>query len=105
MTDESAILKQRYDEIALSLDDNTTACDYQLRDLEIELGLGAMRDGDTVLDIGCGLGVALRRYASERSIEAHGIDYSGNMIEGARRRLADEARELKISFAEASVTE
>jgi hypothetical protein len=39
MTDESAILKQRYDEIALSLDDNTTACDYQLRDLEIELGL------------------------------------------------------------------
>jgi ubiquinone/menaquinone biosynthesis C-methylase UbiE len=105
MTDESAILKQRYDEIALSLDDNTTACDYQLRDLEIELGLESMRDGDTVLDVGCGLGVALRRYASERSIEAHGIDYSGNMIEGAKRRLAEEAPKLQISFAEASVTE
>jgi ubiquinone/menaquinone biosynthesis C-methylase UbiE len=105
MTDDSAILKQRYDEIALSLDDNTTACDYQLRDLEIELGLESMRDGDTVLDIGCGLGVALRRYASQRSIEAHGIDYSGNMVEGAKRRLAEEAPELQISFTEASVTE
>lgn len=105
MTDESAILKQRYDEIALSLDDNTTACDYQLRDLEIELGLESMRDGDTVLDVGCGLGVALRRYASERSIAAYGIDYSGNMIEGAKRRLAEDAPELKIAFREASVTE
>jgi ubiquinone/menaquinone biosynthesis C-methylase UbiE len=105
MTDESAILKQRYDEIALSLDDNTTACDYQLRDLEIELGLESMRDGDTVLDVGCGLGVALRRYASQRSLDAHGIDYSGNMIEGAKRRLAEESPELKISFKEASVTE
>jgi len=105
MTDESAILKQRYDEIALSLDDNTTACDYQLRDLEIELGLESMHDGDTVLDVGCGLGVALRRYASERAIEAHGIDYSGNMIEGAKHRLDEEAPELRISFTEASVTE
>ena len=46
MTDESAILKQRYDEIALTLDDTTTACDFHLRDLEIALGLESIRDGE-----------------------------------------------------------
>ena len=105
MTDDAATLKQRYDEIALTLDDRTTACDYQLRDLEIALGLESIRDGDVVLDVGCGLGVALRRYASERRIEAHGIDYSGNMIEGAKRRLEESAPELAIEFREASVVE
>lgn len=105
-TDESAILKQRYDEIALTLDDKTTACDYQLRDLEIALGIETMRDGDMVLDVGCGLGVALRHYASNRALAgAHGIDYSGNMIDGAKRRLAESAPELEIDFREASVLE
>jgi ubiquinone/menaquinone biosynthesis C-methylase UbiE len=104
VTDE-AILKQRYDEIALSLDDNTTACDFQLRDLEIDLGIESIRDGDRILDVGCGLGVALRRYASQRRVEAHGIDYSGNMIAGAKKRLEQEAPDLPIEFTEASVVE
>ena len=103
--DDRSTLKSRYDEIALSLDDRTTACDYNLRDLEIDLGTEYIRDGDTVLDVGCGLGVALRAYASRRRIQAVGIDYSGNMIEGARRRLAEEAPNLAISFQEASVAE
>jgi ubiquinone/menaquinone biosynthesis C-methylase UbiE len=105
MTDDAAVLKSRYDELALTLEDDTTACDYQLRELEIELGLEHIRDGDTVLDVGCGLGVALRRYASERRIAAHGIDYSGNMVEGAQRRLQETAPALVIEFREASVLE
>jgi ubiquinone/menaquinone biosynthesis C-methylase UbiE len=103
VTDDAAVLKSRYDEIALTLDDRTTACDYQLRDLEIELALESIRDGDAVLDVGCGLGVALRRYASERRIEAFGIDYSRNMVEGAMQRLQEETPELGIDFREASV--
>src|SRR5262249_30020441 len=102
MTDDPTILKQRYDEIALSLDDNATACDYHLRDLEIALGLESIRDGDTVLDVGCGLGVALRRYASERRIDAFGIDYSEAMIEGAKVRLREAAPDLGITFRTAS---
>jgi ubiquinone/menaquinone biosynthesis C-methylase UbiE len=98
-------LKSRYDEIALTLDDRTTACDYNLRELEIDLGTQYIRDGDAVLDVGCGLGGALRAYASRRRIEAIGIDYSGNMIEGARRRLAEVAPNLAVTFQEASVTE
>lgn len=105
MTDDSELLRFRYEEIALSLDDRTTASDYRLRELEIDLGLEYIRDGDRVLDVGCGLGVALRIYAAARSIEAHGIDYAENMIEGAKRRLAETDASLGIEFQQASVTE
>lgn len=98
-------LKETYERIALSGDDNTTACDFQLRELEIDLGLQSIRDGDRVLDVGCGLGVALRRYARERRIEACGIDYAENMVAGARRRAAESAADLKLDFRRASVTE
>jgi ubiquinone/menaquinone biosynthesis C-methylase UbiE len=103
--DDERTLKRRYDEIALTLDDRTTASDYQLRELEIELGLESMRDGDVVLDVGCGLGVALRAYASKRRVAAHGIDYSDNMIEGAKTRLAETAPQLDIDFRAASVVD
>jgi ubiquinone/menaquinone biosynthesis C-methylase UbiE len=103
MTDDQTMLKKRYDEIARTLDDNTTACDHQLRDLEIELGLESIRDGDAVLDVGCGLGVALRRYATARRIQAFGVDYSGPMIEGARIRLEQAGPGLDVEFREASV--
>jgi ubiquinone/menaquinone biosynthesis C-methylase UbiE len=106
MTDDDAqLLKSRYDEIAKTLDDKTTACDFNLRDLEIKLGLESIHDGDRVLDVGCGLGVALRHYASERAIDAFGIDYSGPMIEGAKLRLQQSAPDLQIEFREASVTD
>ncbi len=105
MTDDAAMLKQRYDEIALTLDDATTACDFNLRDLEIELGIEPIRDGDRILDVGCGLGVALRHYAATRKVDAYGIDYSGNMIDGAKRRLAEAAPDLQIDFREASVVD
>ncbi len=66
MTDKATELKRRYDEIALSGDDKTTAYDYNLRDLEIGYGLEFVRDGDTILDVGCGPGVALQTYAMRR---------------------------------------
>jgi ubiquinone/menaquinone biosynthesis C-methylase UbiE len=105
LADDDATLKARYDEIALSGDERTTACDYQLRELEIDLGREHIRDGDVVLDVGCGPGAALRDYASKRSIRAHGIDYSENMIEAARRSLAETAPDLEVELQVASVTE
>ena len=92
MTDKATELKRRYDAIALSGDDTTTACDYNLRDLEIGYGLEFMRDGDAILDVGCGPGVALENYARGRTVEAFGIDYSENMVEFARKRTADLVR-------------
>jgi ubiquinone/menaquinone biosynthesis C-methylase UbiE len=105
LADDHAILKARYDEIALSGDERTTACDYRLRELEIDLGREYIRDGDAVLDVGCGPGVALREYAAARHIRACGIDYSENMVEAARRNLAETAPELEIEFQVASVTD
>jgi ubiquinone/menaquinone biosynthesis C-methylase UbiE len=105
MGENSELLKQRYEAIALSGDERTTACDYNLRDLEIAFALESIRDGDAVLDVGCGPGVALRAYASARRIEAHGIDYAEIMVAFARRRASETTPELRIEFAHASVLE
>ncbi|MEA2393140.1 MAG: hypothetical protein QOJ82_1031 [Solirubrobacteraceae bacterium] len=105
MDDDQANLKSRYDTFALSLDDRTTACDFNLRELEIDLGTEYIRDDDAVLDVGCGLGVALREYATRRRIEAFGIDYSRNMVDGAKARLREVSPDLAIDFREASVTD
>lgn len=83
MTDADE-LKRRYEEFAKSLDYRTTASDYHLRELEINTAAGYMRDGMAILDVGCGLGYAVSQYASRFRLAAHGVDYSQNMVEGAR---------------------
>lgn len=103
MTDKATELKRRYDEIALSGDDKTTACDHKLRDLEIGYGVEFIRNGDTILDVGCGPGVALQHYATRRKVKAFGIDYSKNMVEFARQRSAEIAPDARIDFRCASV--
>jgi ubiquinone/menaquinone biosynthesis C-methylase UbiE len=98
-------LKEVYEQIALSRDEKTTACDYQLRELEIETGTSHIRDGDVVLDVGCGLGYALRQYATRRKIKAFGIDYAANMIRVARELQEEHGAALQrtVDFQEASV--
>ena len=106
MNDDHATLKARYDEIALSGDERTTACDHRLRDLEIALGREYIRDGDAVLDVGCGPGAALREYATARpGVRACGIDYSENMIEAAKRLTAEADPPVEIDLRAASVLE
>ena len=107
MTSDPTELKARYDKFAESLDYKTTACDYQLRELEINLGASYMSDGQRVLDVGCGLGYAPVQYASRNKVAAHGIDYSERMIEGAKRLLDETKPALRgtIAFQHASVLE
>lgn len=107
MKPESTELKLRYDKFAESLDYKTTACDYQLRELEINLGAKYMSDGQRVLDVGCGLGYAPVQYALRNKVEVHGIDYSEKMIEGAKRLLGETKPELRgtIALQHASVLE
>jgi ubiquinone/menaquinone biosynthesis C-methylase UbiE/glycosyltransferase involved in cell wall biosynthesis len=102
---DDELLRQRYETFALSGDVTTTACDYHLRDLEIEFGLEHIRDRDVVLDVGCGPGVALRSYARRRLIEAHGIDYAEAMVDFAAHRNREEAPDLDIRISRASVLE
>jgi ubiquinone/menaquinone biosynthesis C-methylase UbiE len=107
MSNDDTLLKERYDAFALSQDYRTTASDYQLRELEIDTGASYMRDGIRTLDVGCGLGYAVAQYASRFDIEAHGIDYSENMIAGARELLAKNYPQLqrRATFTHASVME
>jgi ubiquinone/menaquinone biosynthesis C-methylase UbiE len=103
--DQLVELKRRYEAFATSGDEKTTACDYNLRDLEIAYGLEFIRDGDTILDVGCGPGVALEQYATKRRVTAFGIDYAENMIEFARKRVAQTIPNTKINLRRASVEE
>lgn len=105
MSMDDRLLRERYETIALTGDVATTACDYQLRDLEIDFGLEHIRDGDSVLDVGCGPGVALLAYATRRKIAAHGIDYAENMVTFARRHVAEQRPDRKIEIEQASVLE
>jgi len=79
-----------YNELAESEDDRVTALDYNLRDLEIHSALKYISDGDALLDVGCGMGVAIRAYGGRRKLSrAVGIDRAEKMIEVARRKAAE----------------
>ena len=107
MSEDALELKRRYDELGRTLDHRTTACDYNLRELEIDTGAEYMRDGQRTLDVGCGLGYAVIQYAARRRVEAHGIDYSGSMIESANELYRKTNPELlgSVNFREANVLE
>ena len=105
MSQDDRLLRERYEAIALSGDVATTACDYQLRELEIDFGLEHIRDGDRVLDVGCGPGVALLSYARHRRISAYGIDYAENMVAFAKRHLEEQGGGQEIEIKQASVLE
>ena len=95
-------LREHYDELARSGDDRATAKDYNLRDLEVSVALEYLADGDALLDVGCGPGVALRQYASARQLRrAAGLDYSHEMVEAAsaKARAAGIDLELKQGSA------
>jgi ubiquinone/menaquinone biosynthesis C-methylase UbiE len=104
MQDAVEKLRQHYDDLALTGDDQATAKDYNLRDLEIQVGLEYIRDRDALLDVGSGPGVALRRYATQRQLSrAVGLDYSGKMVEMARHKARSAG--LRIDFEQGSATE
>lgn len=104
---DSEILKQRYEDIALTEDYNTTASDYQLRELEIDTGSEYIKDGDKVLDVGCGLGYAVIQYATRFKAEVWGLDYAANMVKVAQDLIKKNNPELKgtAQFKEGSVAE
>jgi ubiquinone/menaquinone biosynthesis C-methylase UbiE len=107
MKDDAQELKNKYEAFAKTLDYNTTASDYNLRELEINTAAGYIYDDCRTLDVGCGLGYAVIQYASRFRIEAHGVDYATNMINGASKLLLrDQPRLLgTVKFKVASVLE
>jgi ubiquinone/menaquinone biosynthesis C-methylase UbiE len=75
-------------------------------ELEIMQLLQRLRDGDDVLDVGCGNGHSTMRLAAGRRIKIRGVDYIPEMIDHARRRLASVAATLRerVQFDVGDVT-
>ena len=64
-----------------------------------------LREGLSVLDIGCGLGGPAFRMARKSGVHVHGIDLSANMIRIAKTRLKEENLNNLISFSQANCLE
>src|SRR5579885_3026668 len=98
--------KRRYDELAAEYD--TRWARYIERSVQATLDRMAPREGESVLDLGCGTGVLLdrlRRGVRQRALA--GVDLSREMLAVARRRLGAgvrlmQARAEALPFAEGS---
>jgi ubiquinone/menaquinone biosynthesis C-methylase UbiE len=65
--------------------------DHRVIELEIREILQRLADGDRVLDVGCANGYSTVQFASQKRLTIRGLDYIPEMIDQARRRLADPA--------------
>jgi ubiquinone/menaquinone biosynthesis C-methylase UbiE len=69
--------------------------DQRAIEMEIREILKRLKNGDRVLDIGCGNGYSTVQFASRKRIQIRGVDYLREMIEQARIRLAHVADSLQ----------
>lgn len=98
-------LYRRYEEIASFGDHTGTASDHKLRDLEIAYASKWIGPKDSVLDVGCGYGFALGKYALLTSGRLVGIDFSPTMVEKGKEFLRESDLNERIDLVNASVLE
>ena len=74
-------------------------------DLEVKNILTYLENGHRVLDVGCANGHATLRYAMERQIDVHGLDYIPGMIENANLHLQEVTKKLQglVTFCEGNI--
>ena len=58
--------------------------DVIAKQLEIETLASYVKDGDRILDFGCGNGVTALDFARRHQVDVLGIDYAEEMIDAAR---------------------
>jgi len=79
-------------------DKYATSRDYHARELEIQAIARNLGDKGGILDLGCGNGYTLISLASQlRGWKLVGVDFSENLIEGARHLAAQERDRLQSS--------
>ncbi len=99
-------LQEHYESIGALKDDRVTAFDGHLRDLEIAYGTSHLSSDQTVLDVGCGGGVACFTYATQAK-QVTGIDFSQSMIDFANDKKSHAPLNIreKLTFQQASALE
>lgn len=105
LTGRLAELYRRYEDIAAVGDHTGTASDYKLRDLEIAYATQWVGPNDSLLDVGCGYGFALSKYAKITNGSLVGIDYSPTMVEKGKEFLQEFNLEKRVDLVHASVLE
>jgi len=80
--------------------------DLRVIELEIKEIVARLKDGDTVLDVGCANGFSTVEIAAQRSVRIKGIDYIPEMIRHARERSTRIRASLRgsVSFGVGDVT-
>jgi ubiquinone/menaquinone biosynthesis C-methylase UbiE len=73
--------------------------DLPLKAVEMQALSQYVRDGQSVLDIGCGNGLTAFRLLEQFRIDIVGIDFAERMIEEANRLSATQARGKAVRFA------
>jgi len=72
--------------------------DYLAKQLEIEAIAKYAKDGQKVLDFGCGNGITAVELARRYSIDIIGIDYSDEMVKSARELAKNESLKGEVRF-------
>jgi len=77
--------------------------DIVAKRLEIKAILNYVRDGLTVLDVGCGNGITAIEIAKQYDIDITGFDFSGRMIEEARKLSKNEDLVGNVTFRQGDI--
>jgi ubiquinone/menaquinone biosynthesis C-methylase UbiE len=81
-----------------------TSPDFNLRELEIAYIQRHLRDGQRVLDVGCGNGYSALSYASRLAVSIQGIDFVPEMITAANAMREEFDLKGTVEFAEGDAT-
>jgi ubiquinone/menaquinone biosynthesis C-methylase UbiE len=94
--DRQEFLKESYNRQRDAKDKYATSRDYHARELEIQAVARSIKDKGSVLDLGCGNGYTLISLAKQLTDwKLVGVDFSENLIEGARHLAAQEGDALQ----------
>jgi ubiquinone/menaquinone biosynthesis C-methylase UbiE len=96
MNENERIVEEGYDKIAQEYHRQRDRLD---RKDELEEFAGLLPDGARVLDAGCGGGVPVARFLTERGFRVVGVDLSGNMIRLAKENVP-QAKFIKKDMTE-----
>src|SRR5437879_5994472 len=84
-----------------------TMAEMTMREREIKAILPYLKDGDAVLDVGCGNGYSTLIFAEKARLRITGIDFSSEMVNYARENAAAfqkrNSKESGVEFAEGDV--
>jgi ubiquinone/menaquinone biosynthesis C-methylase UbiE len=81
-----------------------TSPDFNLREVEIDYLARWMKDGQRILDVGCGTGYTVLRHASMFDAAFSGIDFVPEMIDEARRLATEFRTKNDVAFRIGDVT-